>query len=212
MVSSMLPNDQQVRAYFEGRLNEHGATPRGVDWNSEGAQETRFAQLLKVCSREQPFSLLDYGSGYGALADYLLRQGYPLESYQGFDFLESMAVKGRELHPDMPQVRFTSDADSLLPADFVIASGIFNIRLESSYEDWTRYVVSELHKINQLSRRGFAFNLLTSYSDAQYMRPHLYYADPGYLFDYCKRNFSRNVALLHDYDLYDFTMIVRKIL
>ncbi|MBM3138043.1 MAG: class I SAM-dependent methyltransferase, partial [Chloroflexi bacterium] len=30
------------------------------------------------------------------------------------------------------------------------------------------------------------------------------------LFDYCKVNFSKNVALLHDYKLYDFTIIVRK--
>jgi hypothetical protein len=26
----------------------------------------------------------------------------------------------------------------------------------------------------------------------------------------CKRRFSRNVALLHDYDLYEFTVLVRK--
>ena len=42
------------------------------------------------------------------------------------------------------------------------------------------------------------------------MRPDLYYADPGLFFDDCKRRFSRNVAILHDYDLYDFTVIVRK--
>jgi len=42
------------------------------------------------------------------------------------------------------------------------------------------------------------------------MRPDLYYADPLFLFDFCKQNFSKNVALLHDYRLYDFTLIVRK--
>jgi hypothetical protein len=42
------------------------------------------------------------------------------------------------------------------------------------------------------------------------MRRHLYYADPCYLFDTCKKRFSRNVALLHDYEAYDFTIIVRK--
>jgi len=209
-LNDRIPNDREVRAYFEGRLNEHGATPRGVDWNSESAQEIRFAQLLKVCEPTRPFSLLDYGSGYGALVDYLLRLRYPLESYQGFDLLESMAARGRELHAGMPQVRFTSNPDELTEADVVIASGIFNIRLDASEEDWTRYVIAELHKMNQLSRQGFAFNMLTRYSDPEYMRPHLYYADPCYFFDYCKRNFARNVALLHDYDLYDFTILVRK--
>jgi hypothetical protein len=49
--------------------------------------------------------------------------------------------------------------------------------------------------------------MLTKYSGADRMaqRPDLYYG-----FDFCKRRFSRNVALLHDYGLYDFTILVRK--
>ena len=57
---------------------------------------------------------------------------------------------------------------------------------------------------------GFAFNCLTSYSDAHKMRDYLYYADPCALFDLCKRRYSRYVALLHDYKLYEFTILVRK--
>ncbi len=55
-----------------------------------------------------------------------------------------------------------------------------------------------------------AFNLLTSYSDKDMMRPDLYYGDPLFYFDYCKRNFSQNVALLHDYGLFEFTILVKK--
>jgi hypothetical protein len=57
---------------------------------------------------------------------------------------------------------------------------------------------------------GFAFNCLTAYSDAHKMQSYLYYADPCRLFDLCKRRYSRNVALLHDYGLYEFTILVRK--
>jgi hypothetical protein len=42
------------------------------------------------------------------------------------------------------------------------------------------------------------------------MQKHLYYADPCAIFDLCKRRYSRNVALLHDYGLYEFTIVVRK--
>jgi hypothetical protein len=42
------------------------------------------------------------------------------------------------------------------------------------------------------------------------MKPHLYYADPCDLFDLCKRRFSPQVTLLHDYGLYEFTILVRK--
>ena len=55
-----------------------------------------------------------------------------------------------------------------------------------------------------------AFLLLTKYSEKEYMRDNLYYADPLFIFDYCKRNFSKQVALLHDYGLYEFTILVKK--
>jgi len=205
-----IPNYDQARQYFEDRLTTHGATARGVDWNSETAQELRFSQLIKVIDPAQPFSLLDYGSGYGALAGYLLRLGYPMQQYVGFDVLESMVVKARDVFSASPQCTFTASFNDLSPVDYTIASGIFNLKLETPFDQWTEYVVGELHKMNEFSRKGFSFNMLTKYSDAEFMRPHLYYADPCYLFDYCKRNFSRNVALLHDYEVYDFTLIVRK--
>jgi hypothetical protein len=42
------------------------------------------------------------------------------------------------------------------------------------------------------------------------MQDYLYYADPRVLFDHCKTRYSKNVALLHDYGLYEFTILVRK--
>jgi len=207
---SQIPNFDHVKNYFEERLTTNGATARGVDWNSETAQELRFSQLIKVIRPEQPFSLLDYGCGYGALGNYLNKIDYPMEKYVGFDVLESMVEKAREVYRAHTNWMFTSHFDELSSVDFGIASGIFNLKLETSNEEWTRYVVSELEKINRLTIRGFSFNMLTKYSDAEYMRSHLYYADPCYLFDYCKTHFSRNVALLHDYEVYDFTLIVRK--
>ena len=207
---NQIPNFEQAKVYFEERLSTHGATARGVDWNSETAQELRFSQLGKVLPQGQPFSLLDYGCGYGALGGYLLRQGFQMQQYVGYDVLGSMVEKAGEAYSDRSRFTFTSRFADLSEQDYSIASGIFNLKLETSNEAWTEYVIGELCKINALSRKGFSFNMLTRYSDAEYMRPHLYYADPCFLFDYCKTHFSRNVALLHDYEVYDFTLIVRK--
>ncbi len=207
---SNIPNFDQAKNYFEERLTTHGATARGVDWNSETAQELRFSQLSKVIDPTQPFSLLDYGCGYGALASFLLKKQYPMQQYVGYDVLDSMVIKARDEFSSSPQCSFTAQFQELAPVDYAIASGIFNLKLETPFDTWTAYVTSELCKMDSLSRKGFSVNFLTKYSDAAYMRPHLYYADPCYLFDYCKRHFSRNVALLHDYEVYDFTLIVRK--
>ena len=68
--------------------------------------------------------------------------------------------------------------------------------------------LATLDNLNAFSRKGFAFNLLTSYVD--WKEGHLYYADPLFFFDYCKKKFSGRVALLHDYPLWEWTMLIRK--
>jgi hypothetical protein len=205
---SKIPNLEHVKSYFDKRIQEHGASARGSDWNSEASQNVRFDQLLKVV--ESPsFSLLDYGCGYGALADYLVTKGLDVD-YYGYDILESAIKTACQVHADKPHRSFFNDKSELPVCDYTIASGIFNFRGEQSFEDWTEYVIGVFHEFDHLSRRGFASNFLTKYSDADKMRADLYYADPLFLFDYCKHNFSKNVALLHDYRLYDFTLIIRK--
>lgn len=205
---SNLPNLEHVKSYFDKRIREHGASPLGSDWNSEASQNTRFDQLLKVIESKH-FSILDYGCGYGALADYLETKGFEAD-YYGYDILESAIEAARQAHQSRPRRSFFTEKTQLPACDYTVASGIFNFRGEQSFEDWTEYVLGVLNEFHRLSLRGFASNFLTKYSDAEKMRPDLYYADPLFLFDYCKHNFSRNVALLHDYRLYDFTIIIRK--
>lgn len=199
---------QSIKNYFSGKLETYGTTPRGVDWNSETSQELRFEQLAKIIATDH-YSLLDYGSGFGSFYDYLVKKGHQLK-YTGFDIVEGMVQEGYKLHPNDPNCQFSSQLENLAPCDYTIASGIFNIKLDVEHNAWTDYVLGILNKINDLSTRGFSFNLLTSYSDPEYMRTDLYYADPCFYFDYCKRHFAKNVAILHDYGLYDFTVLVRK--
>ncbi|MDP3921446.1 MAG: class I SAM-dependent methyltransferase [Candidatus Omnitrophota bacterium] len=198
-----------VGNYYGEKLKAHGATPQGVDWNSRESQELRFAQLLKIRDGADSFSVNDYGCGYAALVEYLIRQGFTFE-YTGFDISVLMIEKAKELHAKSNFCRFVSDESLLTVADYTVASGIFNVKLSSPDEEWQPYVLNTIKKIDALSKRGFAFNMLTEYSDPEYMRPDLYYPAPSFFFDYCKRNVSKHVSLLHDYPLYEFTILVRK--
>jgi SAM-dependent methyltransferase len=199
----------KVQQYFTDKLELYGPTHKGVDYNSTESQEIRFSQLIKVIDSSRKYSLLDFGSGYGGMYDYLLSLGHQLY-YVGFDIAESMVIKGRELHPNNPDCVFTFDVTQLQKLDYAVVSGTFNIKLDASDESWTEIVIESLNIMNRCAIKGLSFNMLTKYSDADKMRTDLYYADPLFFFDYCKRNFSRNVALLHDYKLYDFTILVRK--
>ena len=179
-----------------------------MDWNSADSQRLRFAQLLEVLDLDADVSLNDYGCGYGALVDHLVSNGRRL-TYCGFDISESMIAAARQRH-DVPWCSFTTDRQQLQPADYTVASGIFNVRLAHGLDGWREYVVQTLEAIDALSVRGFAFNMLSTYSDPEKRRADLFYADPLEMFDLCQRKFSSRVALLHDYPLYEFTVIVRK--
>lgn len=200
---------KKVGEYYTGKVNAHGATASGVDWNSTDSQHLRFKELLEVCEDDGAFAINDYGCGYGALIDYM--EGANLDfKYAGFDVSETMIDKARELHPNMSRDSFTSDESELAQSDYTVASGILNVKMDTPTEAWEEYVLATLDKLARLSTKGFSFNVLTSYSDPEYMRPDLYYADPCFLFDYCKTRYSKWVSLAHDYGLYEFTILVKK--
>ncbi|MDR7152554.1 SAM-dependent methyltransferase [Hydrogenophaga palleronii] len=200
----------EVAAYYTEKLAEHGETPRGVDWNGEESQTVRFEQLCKIIDiNASGFSLNDLGCGYGALFKFLSHK-YRQFSYLGVDVSEEMTHAAQVRHAASGNARFITGSEPDVVSDYGLASGIFNVRLERTDTEWYEYLKETLDQLDQSSRFGFSFNCLTSYSDEDKKRNYLYYADPCRLFDFCKRHYSKNVALLHDYGLYEFTILVRK--
>jgi len=197
-----------VERYYSAKIAAHGHNPQGVDWKSAESQSIRFDQLLRLLRPEGEFSINDYGCGYGALVDYLENRGHHFH-YRGFDISDKMIAEAEQSHVKRTNCDFFSEKRRLSRADYTLASGIFNVKLEGNDSDWLQYILVTLKEFSELSRKAFAFNALTKYADSEFMRPHLYYADPLYLFDYCKKHFSSKVSLLHDYPLYEFTIVVQ---
>jgi SAM-dependent methyltransferase len=199
---------KQVADYYTNKLQQFGTTSKGVDWKSEESQFLRFQQLLKLLEINHSFSVLDYGCGFGSMYAFM-REIFTDFHFTGFDISESMIEKAKELFSGRDSLWITQLADNQ-QYDYVIASGIFNVKMNHTETEWQHYILDTLQHFNQLAIKGFSFNVLTSYSDREYMRPDLHYAHSLELFDYCKKEFSKYVALLHDYPLYEFTILVRK--
>ncbi len=199
---------KDVDAYYSTKLKEFGPSAKGVDWNSEESQNARFEELVRVIQTTDSFSLLDYGCGYGALCSFM-KSRYPAFSYHGYDISKHMIEVAEKAHQKQEFVTFGNSLQDQDLFDYAVSSGLFNVKLEHEVKQWNEYVLHQIHALASHSTKGFAFNMLTSYSDPEYMREDLFYADPCYMFDYCKRHFSNNVSLLHDYQLYEFTIVVR---
>ncbi len=195
-----------VDNYYTRKIKQFGPNNLGVDWNSEQSQYLRFEQLAKIINVPADFSICDFGCGYGAFYEYLSQQ-YADFNYLGLDISALMLEHAKKMHP---QGNYLLSSKIPQQVDFVVASGIFNLSLTHDKNSWSDYLRNVLDHFNQQSKCGFAFNCLTSFSDKEYMKDSLYYANPGEIFNLCKQEYSRNVALLHDYYLYEFTILVRK--
>src|SRR5438309_8611454 len=113
-----------VRSYYSGTLQRHGPTPRGVDWPNTVSQYLRFVQLLKLCDFEKPFSLNDFGCGYGALLAFLaLRHGGAAIDYRGVDISPAMVAAARQCWSDRKGAKFAPGSRCGRVADYSLASG-----------------------------------------------------------------------------------------
>lgn len=199
---------KQIDCYYTDKINEHGATPKGVDWNGEESQFVRFEQLSKIICKNLEFTINDIGCGYGKYSEFLEKNSYN-SLYKGYDLSLEMVNHAKKIYPKIDFYK-VNKLDEILKSDYSIASGIFSVKMNHNESEWLSYILNTLEEMNEKSIKAFSFNMLTKYSDKEYMREDLYYADPLFFFDYCKRNFSKNVSLNHDYDLYEFTILVKK--
>jgi SAM-dependent methyltransferase len=192
-------------------LNAHGVGPKSVGWRDEASQRLRFEKLVQVIDwsrAHEGISVSDLGCGYGAMFRYLdeVLSG-KLVRYYGYDISEEMLAAAEEFVSD-PRAKFIRGSHITHEADYSFVSGTFNVKLEASDELWAEYMKETLMNLAAMSVKGFAFNALTIYVD--WKQENLYYADPFMFFEFCRRNISRYVSLLHDYPLFEWTMTVRK--
>ena len=193
-----------IRQLYEDSLEKHGTVPAGVGWPDPDAHRLRFDKLAELIEASGDLTINDLGCGYGAFFGYLRERGVAIETFRGYDISGPMIERAREQEPE-GDFRLGARLDE--PADYSFACGIFNVRLERVEEDWHRHILATLDNMAEHSTRGFAFNLLTTYVD--FRRDHLYYGDPSAFFELCKTRYSKHVSLLHDYPLFEWTMLVR---
>jgi SAM-dependent methyltransferase len=200
-----------VRTHYAGTFAEFGATARGVDWPDVLTQELRFVQLLKLCDLAQPFSLNDFGCGYGALASFLGRR-HPdaAVDYAGYDIVPAMIQRGKQMHGETEERKFAVAARCLRVADYTVASGTFNVKLGAVTSAWEGYIEETLRMIDGASLRGFAINFLGPPHPATREISELYRTESTRWVEYCADTFGARTETFDDYGLREFTLYVNK--
>ena len=194
--------------YYGDKVRRHGATPEGADWRCESTQQMRFAQLLKLCERER-FTLDDLGCGWGALLHFLAaRRMLRRVDYLGIDLSESMIAAARAARPRDAK-RFVAGARSPRVADYAVASGLFNVRLDTPLAEWEAFVRDTLRTLREGSRIGFAFNLMEPLPPGIASPPQLYRCAAEAWADFAERELDCEVEVLRGYGLREATLLAR---
>lgn len=196
---------QAVVAHYERRLRRYGATAKGMDWKDEASQQLRFRVLCQVCELEG-LEVHEVGAGTGHLCDFLAAHGIHAV-YSGSDLSAAMVEAAQRLHP---RVSF-EQCDILVSEpgrryDVVLSSGVFQVRLDRSDDEWWRYMQAMLTRMYSMAEVAIAFNFMSDQVD--YRSKRLYYPSVSQVLDFCRCHLSRFVVLRHDYPLHESTVYV----
>lgn len=201
-----------IEAYYSQKIMRYGAVPLGVDWSCAPTQELRFVQLLKLFDTARAFSVNDIGCGYGALLKFLSKRFKRLDiDYWGVDLSLAMIDEARRLPDKHKPYQFSVASSCPRMADYCVASGIFNVRLQQTDGLWTALVKTTLADMSANSRIGFAVNLLAPLAEGMETKPELYRAPAAFWKTHCEQTFNAQVTLIEGYGLREYTLLVRHV-
>lgn len=168
-------------------------------------------QLLKLCDFRQPFSLNDVGCGYGALLAFLAKRHRGAKvDYLGTDLSQAMIDRAQPSPRPSIRAQFVVTGGMPRAADYSVASGIFNVKLNQSRTRWTLFIEQMLAGMHAASRLGFAVNFLAPPGPDMQAIPELYRVSPDVWIHHCERQFGAKVELVEGYGLREFTLLVRR--
>jgi SAM-dependent methyltransferase len=187
---------------------------RAVRWGSEELQSSRLEvmeELLLVSDLTEPYdwrfyspykSVLDVGCGRGELIRYIrASQG---DGYLGIDIVPEMIESARNTWPNMKfEVRDLRDEPR--PAEAVVASGTFTISNDEIF--W-----SMLDAMWESAGKIMAFNCKSTWApeDCASAGGISYLRDPAETLTECRKRYTRDLVLRHDYLDHDFTIAAYK--
>jgi len=193
----------KIISFYEDNLNYHDDGHEVLGWGSEASQTKRFEILSKIHDLNG-HSVLDVGCGLGDLFMWFKKNEIKVD-YLGIDITKKMILKAKEKYPkaSFKVCDLINSYHSINKYDFVLASGIFNRKIN----DHEEFVEKMIRKMYGKCNHALGFNILSI--RAEFKEKNEYYADPEKLLNYC-RKLSNNVIINHEYMSHDVTYFLYK--
>ena len=191
---------ETIERYNE-RLKKYGYDPKTLGW-LKGKQDIRFYILTEIGIRNND-SILDVGCGFGDLFGFFNKKKMDIK-YTGVDINPNLIDIGKKVYPSANfSVMDFEQEDIAKKFDWVLASGIFNFKLENNDE----FIKNMLKKMFDISKKGVAVDFMSSYVDFQNEGAH--HTKPEEVFSYSK-TLSKRIVLRNDYFPFEFCLYLYK--
>src|SRR4051794_12015566 len=132
---------------YERRLRKHGHSPQTLGWGPHGREHVRFGVMADVIEQANADSVLDVGCGFADLNDFLCDRGWT-GTYVGIDLVPGLLVEARRRNPQLVLKEAdiaTYQPDASAAYDAVVASGVFNARLQA--QDNREHIKRSVHRM-----------------------------------------------------------------
>lgn len=158
---------QRINKY-KADYEEYGYDPRAMAMPSD-RRTIRYEELIKnftfYKNKDEKFSLLDAGCGFGDLASYLDFIGCRNYQYIGIDVVDEFLEVAMRKYFSKSNISFDKfniyeDELSRFEYDYAVTSQVFNDRY-SDKENNMDIVVDSIGRLFQYAKKGVSFNFVT---------------------------------------------------
>lgn len=199
----------QERIYRE-LFNKYAGTTMAVSSESLAHKNLRFEQISSIIEDKENFTVHDVGMGIADLYVFLKEKfnNKPF-SYSGTEILDEYVINARKRFPDIEFYhRDLAEEISTDSYDWVLASGVFHQRRESTIREWEKFSQNLISNAFKMSNKGLAFNFISPFVD--YYQTEIYYCNLPKLLNFINDELSRFFTIKHNYALFEFTVYIYK--
>jgi SAM-dependent methyltransferase len=189
---------------YEAAFRQHGESPASVMW-PKGRQPLRFESLTRFFDPNGGFSVLDYGCGLADLKPYL-DERFADVRYYGADITPAFVTSDRARYPDASFLLVTGAQEVADDYDYVVMSGVFNLRYECSADEHRTIVQDSLRHLFTRARRVLAVDFMTD--DVDYQATNSYHQNVDEIYQFARRELGRRVIVDHSYLPYEYSLTV----
>ncbi len=195
---------------YNRRLNEFGHDPRSLGWSGgKERQLTRFEAISSILGfiNGDVTSILDVGCGFGDFGSFIKTHDRSIK-YTGLDInknLIAVAEQNNSVCGNFLCGTLEELSQDICTHDLVIASGIFNLKLQNQHNE--KHIFDTLSLMFENCNLGIAADFMTDRVD--WMRDEAFHLKPERALEMAL-TLSKKAVLRHDYLPYEYCLYIIK--